>query len=52
MSDYWGDEGQPVCPILERSMILFLETRGIMVNVSSSIILFYPYVYDMVGLVW
>ena len=20
MSDYWGDEGQPVCPILERSM--------------------------------
>ena len=21
MSDKWGDEGQPVCPILERSMI-------------------------------
>ena len=21
MSDYWGDEGQPVCPILERSMV-------------------------------
>ena len=19
MSDYWGDEGQPVCPILEKS---------------------------------
>ena len=21
MSDYWGDEEQPVCPILERSMV-------------------------------
>ena len=21
MSDLWGDEGQPVCPILERSMV-------------------------------
>ena len=23
MSDYWGDEEQPVCPILERSMAEF-----------------------------
>ena len=25
MSDYWGDDEQPVCPILERSMAIAIE---------------------------
>ena len=27
MSDYWGDERQPVCPILERSMVVCIFIR-------------------------
>ena len=28
MSDYWGDEEQPVCPILERSMAEHMKNIG------------------------
>ena len=42
MLDYWGADVQPVCPILERSMVYIMSSLATGRNICNSVWAGYP----------